>query len=188
MAKIMHNAAKKFDWVASKLTFETHLREIVSKTARSPRVVCRAGKLFDCPRVLKSCFNAYASLNLEYCALVWILSTEFHLGLLDSAVRNEGRLCEDELCCLGHRRKASTLCLLYKIYDRGDHCMNEYLNPCVAARNNRALTALGELSLAVLRSRMNQFRLSFMAVAERLWNLLPPDMFSCGTLNTLLRA
>ena len=52
----------------SKLTFEAHLREVVSKAARNLGVVRRAGKLFDCPSALKSCFNAYVLSNLEYCA------------------------------------------------------------------------------------------------------------------------
>ena len=43
----------------SKLTLEMHLQEVVSNAARSLGVVLRAGKLFDCPRVLKSCFNAF---------------------------------------------------------------------------------------------------------------------------------
>ena len=43
----------------SKLTFETHLREVVSKAARSLGVVRGAGKLFDCPREPKGCFNVY---------------------------------------------------------------------------------------------------------------------------------
>ena len=42
---------------ASKLTFETHLHELVSRAAKSLGVVPRAGKLFYCPRVLKSCFS-----------------------------------------------------------------------------------------------------------------------------------
>ena len=44
-------------------TFVTHIREVVSNTARSFGVVRRAGKLFDYPRVLKSCFNAYVLSN-----------------------------------------------------------------------------------------------------------------------------
>ena len=52
----------------SELTFETHLWKDVSKAARNLGIVRRAGKLFDCPRVLKGCFYTYASSNWEYCA------------------------------------------------------------------------------------------------------------------------
>ena len=56
-------------------------------------------------------------------------SAEFYLGLLDSIVRSEERLCDGQNCCLGYRRKCSVLCLLHKIYYRVDHPMNKYLNP-----------------------------------------------------------
>ena len=52
----------------SKVTLETHLREVVSKVVRSLGAVLRPEKLFDCLRVPKSCFNAYVLSNLEYCA------------------------------------------------------------------------------------------------------------------------
>ena len=58
----------------SKLTFETYLWVVVSKEAKSLGAVRRTGKLFDCPRVLKSCFNAYVSFSLKYCAPEWISS------------------------------------------------------------------------------------------------------------------
>ena len=54
----------------SNLTFEMHVRGVVSKAARSLGVVRRAESLFDCPRVLKSCFTAYVLFSLEYCASV----------------------------------------------------------------------------------------------------------------------
>ena len=54
--------------------------------------------------------------SLEYFAHVWMSLVKSHLGLLDSIVHSAERLCEDELCCLGHKRKGSALCLLYKIY------------------------------------------------------------------------
>ena len=93
----------------SKLTFETHLRNVMSKTARRLRVVRRAGKLFDCSRVLKACFNAYVLSNLEYHAPVWMSSAESHLSFLDSVVRSAEILCEGELRWLGHRRKEGHL-------------------------------------------------------------------------------
>ena len=78
--------------MGSKLSFETHLGEVVSKAAWSMGVVCRAGKLFDCPRLLKSSFNAYVMFTLEYCAPVWKLSAESDFGLLDSIVCSVERL------------------------------------------------------------------------------------------------
>ena len=36
------------------------MRKVVSKAAKSLSVVGRAGKLFDCPRVLKSCSILFA--------------------------------------------------------------------------------------------------------------------------------
>ena len=55
----------------SKLTFEIHLREVVSKAARGLGVEGRQESylivyVFPC----KSCFNAYVLPNLEYCAPV----------------------------------------------------------------------------------------------------------------------
>ena len=142
----------------SKLTLEMHAREVVSKAAmcRNLGVVRRAGKLFDCPRVLKSCFNEYVLSTLECCALVWMSSEESHLGFLDSMVHSAERLCEGELCSLAGRKKVSALCFLYKIYHRVDHHMNGYLKYFVAAHNTRALTALGELALVILRSKWSQ--------------------------------
>ena len=43
------------------------MRKVVSKAARSLGIMFRARKLFDCPRVLKSCFNAYVLSSLKYC-------------------------------------------------------------------------------------------------------------------------
>ena len=55
-------------------------------------------------------------------------SVEPHLSLLDSVVHSMERLCEGELCCLGHKMKVSALCLPYEIYPRADHPLPEYLH------------------------------------------------------------
>ena len=52
-----------------------------------------------------------------------------------------GRVCENELYCIGHKRKVSAMCLLYKIYHRADHHLHEYLHHLVVARNTRASAA-----------------------------------------------
>ena len=59
-------------------------------------------------------------------------------GLTYSIVHSAEGLCEGKLCCLGHRRKVSAMCLLYGINHRVNHQMNEYLKPFVSAHNTRA--------------------------------------------------
>ena len=49
----------------SKFAFEIHLRDLVSKAARSLCTMRRAEKLFNCSRVLKSCFIAYILFSQE---------------------------------------------------------------------------------------------------------------------------
>ena len=89
-------------------------------------------------------------------------SAESHL---DCIVRSAS-----ELCYLGHRRKVYTLCLLYKIYHRVEHPMNEYLNHLVADYNTRSSAALGELAFVIPRCRTDQFRRSFLSTAVCLCN------------------
>ena len=141
----------------SKLTFETHLCEVVSKAARSLGVVHCAGKLFDCSRVLLSCFNAYVLSNLKNIALVQMSSAESHLDLLDSVVRTAERLCEGEDCFLGHKRKVGQCLVLtrYDIYHRVCHPFHEYIQHFFAVRNTRASSTLGELALVIPCCRTN---------------------------------
>ena len=76
----------------------------MSKAARNLGVGRPSRKVFDCPRVLKSCFNAYVLSSLDYCAPVWMSAAEYDLSLLENTFRSADRLCEGELCCLAHRR------------------------------------------------------------------------------------
>ena len=148
-----------------------HLREVVSTAVRNIGVVRRVRKLFDCPRVPKGCFNAYVLSSLKYCASAWLSSAESHWCLLHSIVRIMERLWKCELCCLRCIRKVSALCLLYKIYHRVDHPMNEYLKHLVVARSTKAPTTLGELALVTPRCKTDQFSRSFLPAAVRVWNV-----------------
>ena len=69
------------------------------------------------------------------------------------------------MCVKRRKVSALSLCLPYEIYHRVDHPMNEYLNQFVAARNTRALAALGELALTIPRCRTGQFNRSFLPAA-----------------------
>ena len=74
---------------------------------------------------------------------------ESHLSLLDSVVRSAERWYEDERSCLEHRKKASALCLVYKICHRAGLPLHEYLSNFVSACNNKASAALCELALVI---------------------------------------
>ena len=77
----------------------------------------RVGNLFECPHVLKSCFNAYVLSSLEHWAPVWMLSAESHLGLVDRVVRSADK-CEDEHCYMEHRKRSeSCVCCIILITD-----------------------------------------------------------------------
>ena len=161
------------------------MREVLSEAARSLCVVHRIGKLFACPRLLISCFNAYILSTLECFVSVWVSSAESHLGLLDSIFRSAEKLCEGKLCCLGHERKVSAFCLLYKIYDRVGHPMTEYLNHFFATLNTGASAAPWELALMIPRCRTDKFSLLLLPAAVHLSNLMPPFVFSGGALSSL---
>ena len=135
--------------------------------------------------VCSKAVSMHVFFSLEYCAPVWISSAESHLDLPGSIVRSAERLCEDELCNVAHRRKASALYLLCKIYYRMNYSTNECLNHFVAARNTRALAALGELVLVISRRRTDQFSRSFLHAVVRLWYLIAPGVFSGGTISSL---
>ena len=106
-------------------------------------------------------FNVYVLFALEYCANVGMSSAEPHLVLLNSAGRSAERLCEGELCCLGHRMEVSALCLLY-IHPSVDHLMKQCPHYFVAARNTSDSAALGELALVIPRCRTDQLCRSFL--------------------------
>ena len=40
---------------------------------------------------------------------MWMSSTKIHMGLVDSVVLSTERLCQGELCYLGHRKNGSAL-------------------------------------------------------------------------------
>ena len=143
------------------MTLNWRLRLICVKLCRrQPGILasCAEQEIIHSPCVLKSCFNASVLSNLEYCAPVWMSPAESHLSLRDRVVRSADRLCENELCCLGHRKGVSALCLLYKIYHLSLH---EYLQYFVSARNTRASDALCELAFVIPRCKTDQFNRSF---------------------------
>ena len=93
------------------------------------------------------------------------------------------RLCEDELCCLGYRRKICALSLLYEIYHRADHPLHAYIHHFVAIRSTRASAVI-----VISRCRTDQFSRPFLPAAVCLWNLLQSVIFSDGILSSFKSA
>ena len=181
------------------MTFENNLREVVSEAVEGVLVSCAVQNSYlithvcwravsmHFTRVLKSCsMHKFC----QPCSIVLSCGCRF-LSLIRVcwlvlfAVRKG---CAKVLCCLRHRRKGSTLCLLYKIYHRADHPVHKNLHHFVAVHNTRASAALCELALMIPRSRTDQFNRAYLLVAVRMWNLLPSDVLSGGTLSSFKSA
>jgi hypothetical protein len=98
----------------SKLTFEAHIRDVVSSSSRAWGIIRKAFKIFQSLDVLNTCFRSYVLSRLECCAPVWGSATSCHLRLLDEVVHRAAVLCRaSTLCELSHRRNVSFLCMLY---------------------------------------------------------------------------
>ena len=81
----------------------------------------------------------------------------------------------------GPRKKVSALCLLYNIYHRVNHPINDYLNHFVAACNALGVSfgdLLWELALVIPCCRTEQFSRSFLSAAVLLSNLLLSGVFN----------
>jgi hypothetical protein len=67
----------------SKLTFEGHIREVLSSSSRALGIMREAGKLVESPDVLETCFRSYVFFRLEYCASARGSAVSCHLHSLN---------------------------------------------------------------------------------------------------------
>jgi len=182
----------------SKMTFETHIRSMVSMASRKIGLLRMARRMFNDVVVLRRCFFAFILPNLEYCSVVWSSAAACHLSLLDRVVRCISELCggvvpllQDvpDLVSLAHRREVAGLCMYYKIYNNHSHLLNGVTR--VAPRRSRFTRAgdrahLYEVELP--RFRTVQYGRSFVPAFSRAWNLLPATVFGGGCLERFKRA
>ena len=167
----------------SKLTFEAHVRDVVSTASRSVGIMRRANRIFSNSVVLKRCFLSYVLPSLEYCAPVWLSSAVTYLSLLDRIVRRAEQLCGCDLGSLDLRRRVGCLSLLYKILQNSGHPLRQSFEYFSAARNTREVLASHNWRLIVPRSRSGQFSRSFVPFAVKLWNDLPAHVFESAGLD-----
>ena len=111
-----------------------------------------------------------------------------YLNLLDGIVRKAKSLCGRELCDLGHQRRVSCLCMLYKIYNNPDHALRDTLVPAQRSRFTRAASSMHGHQLVPVRCKTEQFKRCFVPRAIEEWNGLSVGVFKRFVLFLLLVA
>ena len=168
----------------SKLTFEKHIRTIVSAASQKLGIVRKASSVFGDNAVSSTCFRGFVMPLLEYCAPVWGSAAVSHLNLLDRIVRMGDGLCGIRNLDLSHRRIVGSLSLLYKINGNTAHSLHSSLPlPFCAVRETRATTLLHMWAFELSRCRTFQFARCFIPNTVKLWNSLPASIFAADSLN-----
>ena len=172
-----------------KMTFELHVRSLVSRVSSKLGILRLARGVFGSPDIVRRCYYAFVLPVLEYCSVVWGSAAECHLTLLDRLVHSAERLCPGQsFDSLGLRRRVASLCMLYKVFNNPDHYLYSRLPPlAVRGRHTRAAVAAHDFELEVCRCRTVQFGRSFVPRVVREWNGLPEGVFS-GSLDQFKRS
>ena len=108
----------KFD---SRLTFEDHVRGIVSRVSQRIGILRLVKRVFvDTFGLLRCCYAFVLLQILEYCSPV----PECHHQLLERQVYSVAGLCPDQtFLSLSHRRNVSALCVLFRVNSNLNHCL-----------------------------------------------------------------
>ena len=101
----------------SRLTFEDHVRGIVSRICQRLGIswigIWLVKRLCGLDTsVLIRCYYAFVFPILEYCSPVWGSAAECHLQLLERQVYSVARFALIRLSCRCHRRHVAALCML----------------------------------------------------------------------------
>ena len=104
-----------------KLTFEKHVRSMVSTIAQKTGHIRKCYKtLGNDPTVLKS-FFAFILPCFEYCSPVWSSAAESHLKLLDRALNNIRFFLPELSVDLEKRRNLACLSMIHKVLHNSEH-------------------------------------------------------------------
>ena len=172
----------KFD---SRLTFEDHVRGIVSHVSQIIGILRLVRLVFVDISGLLRCYYAFVLKILEYCSPVWLSAAECHHQLLEGQVYSVVRLCPAQtFLSLCHQRHVTALCMWYKVKSDSNHCLfSELPSASVRVRYTRAAAAAHLLEFEVSRCRTYQFARCFLPAQTRVWNELPYTVFDTGTLD-----
>ena len=162
----------------TKLTFEKHIRSVVSSAAQKIGILRLAWSIYRDESVVSRCFWSLLLPILEYCSPVWGSSAEGHLALLNRIVDRVGQLSNGLVQCnLQHRRNVAALCMLYKVRANSAHPLNSRLPPpYVPPRALRHHARHHAHQLSSVHSRTSQYQRTFVPHTTRLWNSLGQDV------------
>ena len=108
----------------SRLTFEYHVRGVVSRGYQRIGILTLVKRVFVATSLLLRCYYVFVLTILEYCSPVWESAAECHRQLLERQVYSVARLWPDKtfvlLCYLG---RVSALCMLYKGNLYSNYCL-----------------------------------------------------------------
>ena len=158
----------------SKLTFEHHIRNISKGIAQKVGILRKCRRIFGDEAILMNCFNSFILPCLEYCSPVWSSAADSHLKLLDKSLSAIKFLIPNLRTDLWHRRRISSLCLLYKIAANEHHPLHASLPDFfIPARNTRYAASRNSRAYASVRFNTTQYSRCFIPAITKLWNELP---------------
>ena len=168
----------------SKLTFETHLRDMSRSISQKLGILRKSKKIYEDDDILRRCFFSFTLPHFEYCSAVWCSAADCHLRLLDRAFNSVKFLLSDLDLDIGHRRDVGALCLLYKILNNTDHPLHKFLpRSYQPARVTRYSETVNSMAFEIYRHSTSQFTRTFLPSVCRLWNTLPSDIVIAPTLD-----
>ena len=178
----------KFD---SRLTFEGHMRGIVSRVSQIISILRLVKSVFVDSSVLLRWYYALVQPIFEYCSPVWGLL----LNLIFSyssvwCIRGPWGLCPDQTFLpLCHWRHVAALCMLYKVNTNSNHSLFSGLSSAsIRVRHTWTAAAAYPLEFEVSSCRTSKFARWFLSAQTRVWNDLPCTVFDTGTLDGFMGA
>ena len=151
----------------SKLTFEDHVRGIVSRVSHRNFILRLVKRIFVDRSVLLRCYFVFVLLIVEFCSPVWGSAAECHLQLLERPVYSMTRLFPDQLC---HRRRVAGFSMVYKVNANSNQpLLSELPSASTRVWHTGPAAAAHPLEFEVSRCRTSQFARCFL-----------PDRFECA--------
>ena len=168
----------------SKLTFETHLRNVSRGISQKLGILRKSKKIYKDDDILRKCFFSFVLPHFEYCSTVWSSAADSHLRLLDRAFNSVKFLLSDLDLDIEHRRNIGALCILFKIINDSDHPLHKFLPRFYQpTRVTRYAETANAMAFNMDRHSTSQFSRCFLPSVCRLWNVLPTDIVTAPTLD-----